>query len=209
VIADLRGRRLVIVPEVGSGRKWNSQRVKNLVGERTLKGRYMRRDYFTFATSHKLWITSNHHPAVEDHSHAFWRRLRLIPFNKTFPLNPSLPGELQAELPGILAWLVEGYRRWEAEGLGEPVEVRQAVDDYRAQTDSLGLFINEACDQGEGLEVLAGELWRAYEAFCNERGLSKLSVQTFKAGLQVHGLTQRTLKGRYLWQGIDLAGAPQ
>ena len=66
-------------------------------------------------------LVTNHKPKVRGTDHAIWRRLALIPFNVRFwdaakgesgPLelqaDKGLKATLQAELGGILRWLVDG-----------------------------------------------------------------------------------------------------
>jgi len=51
---------------------------------------------------------------------AIWDRIRLIPFNVTIPpeeQDKNLTEKLEAELPGILAWAVEGCLAWQKEGM--------------------------------------------------------------------------------------------
>jgi hypothetical protein len=35
----------------------------------------------------------------------------------------DLPEKLEVELPGILSWVIEGYRLWQKDGLRPPAEV--------------------------------------------------------------------------------------
>jgi putative DNA primase/helicase len=45
----------------------------------------MRRDWFTFAPSHTLWLLGNHRPVARAGGPAFWRRLRVLPFTRVVP----------------------------------------------------------------------------------------------------------------------------
>lgn len=42
----------------------------------------MRQDFFSFNPTHKLWLLGNHRPEVGTGGFAFWRRMRLIPFER-------------------------------------------------------------------------------------------------------------------------------
>ena len=79
---------------------------------------------------------------------AIWNRLHLIPFTATIPpeeIDRELPAKLLDEAEGILAWIVEGAKRWYAEGLGRPPEIEAAVLDYRNEMDQIPRFLEECC----------------------------------------------------------------
>jgi phage/plasmid-associated DNA primase len=41
--------------------------------------------FFSFQPTHKLWLLGNHRPEVDTGGFAFWRRMRLIPFERVVP----------------------------------------------------------------------------------------------------------------------------
>jgi len=134
-LADLRGMRFVASMESTEGGRLNEERVKRLTGSDTIKGRYMRQDFFSFEPTHKLFLATNHRPEIAGTDYAIWRRPKLWPFTVTFtepaaPLNPK-PGEkddrlqetLRDEAPGILARWVRGCLEWQRIGLNPPASV--------------------------------------------------------------------------------------
>ena len=71
-----------------------------------------------------------------------------MPFSVVIPLDEqdkALAARLQGELPGILAWSVQGCLTWQANSLGEPEEVIAATDSYRTEQDALAEFLAECC----------------------------------------------------------------
>ncbi|MFX8999958.1 hypothetical protein ABTN27_21770, partial [Acinetobacter baumannii] len=63
----------------------------------------------------KIWMFGNHRPRITDSGESMWRRLRAIPFNVVIPedeRDTQLEQKLMAELPGIMAWAVDGARKW-------------------------------------------------------------------------------------------------
>ena len=80
-IMSIRGARLVICAETEKGRRWATQRVKELTGETEVTARLMRCNFETFRITGKLFVMANDKPTVKDQSHAFWRRMRVIPFD--------------------------------------------------------------------------------------------------------------------------------
>ena len=110
---------------------------------------------------------------MRDDSYGFWRRIRLIPYTQCFPVNGELEPALLAESAGVLAWLVRGCLAWQERGLGEPHVVREATDTYRADSDIVTQFVDEALDLDEGSEVGATELFRHYQAWAQQRGFAE------------------------------------
>ena len=135
-IADLLGKRLVVASETDEGRKMRIGLVKKLTGNKYLKGRFMRQDYFQFERTHKTILVTNNRPVVTETSNAIWRRLRLIPFDVTIPearQDKRLTEKLVAEWPGILAWAVQGCIDWQQRqcDLELPEAVLQATEAYK------------------------------------------------------------------------------
>ena len=205
-VADLRGARIAVSQEVSGGKTFDAQKLKELTGERWLKARVMYGDWFEFEATFKLWLAANHQPQVKDRTLAFWRRVHLIPFTHTIekPIR-DFDLKLAAEKSGILNWLVEGFRLYRDEGLDPPAEVTQAVEDYRAESDSLGQFLIECCEEGDDLAVKASELWTAYAAYVEERGLSRIKKRELKTELLNRGFRQppRRTDGFY-YAGLTL-----
>ena len=109
-IADLGGKRLVVASETEEGRKMRIGLVKKITGNKYLKARFMRQDYFQFERTHKTVLVTNNKPVIAETSNAVWRRLRLIPFTVTIPeekQDKQLTEKLKAEWPGILTWAVQ------------------------------------------------------------------------------------------------------
>jgi putative DNA primase/helicase len=117
-------------------------------------------------------LSVNHKPIVRDDSHGFWRRIRLIPFTQTFPVNPTLADDIRAEAAGILAWAVRGCLQWQHEGLNPPAEVLDATNEYERDSDPLGGFLDEACERDTAAESAASELYDTYKRWAERHGLS-------------------------------------
>lgn len=58
---------------------------------------------------------TNHLPRFHGTDAGIWRRIRLVPFTQRIPEEKQdmlLPQKLEAELPGILNWALDGLSRW-------------------------------------------------------------------------------------------------
>jgi putative DNA primase/helicase len=171
-LAALVGRRFVVASETNDGTRLNESRVKALTGCDPITARFLHAEFFTFEPVAKFWLSVNHKPIVRDDSHGFWRRIRLIPFTQTFPVNPTLADDIRAEAAGILAWAVRGCLQWQYEGLNPPAEVLDATNEYERDSDPLGGFLDEACERDTAAESAASELYDTYKRWAERHGLS-------------------------------------
>src|SRR5690606_15535961 len=106
--------------------------VKDITGGDKLVARFMRGEWFEFAPTFKIFLSTNYKPRIVGNDDAIWDRLRLVPFLIRIPEEERRPmdvmlDEFEEELPGILQWAVEGCLGWQRDGLGEPPEVRMAT----------------------------------------------------------------------------------
>jgi putative DNA primase/helicase len=203
-IADLAGKRLVVVSETENAAEFRLQLVKRLTGDARLKGRYMRQDFFEFARTHKLILQTNNRPIVKENSEAVWRRLRLIPFDVTIApdqRDPQLLDKLRMEWAGILAWAVRGCEKWRRDGLQTPQSVLDATAEYQAAEDDIGAFIDECCSTAAGLSVGATDLYSAFRTWAGANGRDASTQTAFGArigqlgyALDRHPTTRRKIR---------------
>lgn len=208
-IADLQGARLVVTSEIDEGRRLAEATLKRLTGDKTMKARKMRQDFFEFTATHKLFLHANHRPLIRGTDHAVWRRMRLIPFDVTIAAerrDKALPEKLLAEGAGILRWAVEGCSGWQRDGLGEPAAVQAATAGYKAEMDVLGAFLADSCIVAEFAAVSAENLYRAYTRWCADNGEHAVSQKRLGATLTERGYERRKHgpNRRWQWFGIGL-----
>ncbi|MGA4846487.1 DNA primase family protein [Streptomyces sp. G5(2025)] len=186
-LAELHGRRLIVCSEPKPGDRFDESRFKHLTGGDRIKARRMRQDFFSFAPTHTLWLLGNHRPEVGTGGFAFWRRMRLIPFDRVVSDDrkiDNLADLLVAEEgPGILAWLVEGARRY-LDGPREltgPEQVRTATTAYAESEDHIGRFLDERRLLDPALRAGQARLYSRYRDWCRLEGLTPLSSRAFAA----------------------------
>ncbi|MDQ1631936.1 MAG: putative primase/helicase, partial [Frankiaceae bacterium] len=96
------------VEETGDGHRLDTVKLKRYLGTEAITGRRMRQDPISFRPTHTLVITTNNRPVVVEDDHGTWRRLRMIPFPKTFG------AEGQTVDRGLRSRLIEGPQQREA-----------------------------------------------------------------------------------------------
>lgn len=183
-IAELHGRRFALGSEVAEGEKLNEDVVKDITGGDPLTGCRKYEHPFTFEPQCTLWLYGNHKPEVRGTDKAIWRRMRCIPFPANFTReeqDPDLGDKLWAEREGIFRWMVDACAEWQATGLGTAPEIEEAVEEYRKDSDEMGLFIEEVLeitgDKDDGVGYV--DLYTQFRAWNEEQG-SKFTVTRAK-----------------------------
>lgn len=209
-VARLRGTRFVFCSEAEEGKRLGESLIKDLTGGDTLSARFMRAEWFEFEPTFKIWLATNHRPIIRGTDDAIWDRIRLIPFTVSIPPDERIPRsrlmeKLTPELPGILAWLVQGARDWVRFGLGTPQEVQEATNRYRAESDVVGGFLSECCTVSKKAQAPARGLYAAYVKWAEDNGERAISQTRFGTRLNERGFQrERDGMGRYVWLGIGL-----
>lgn len=206
-LAQLRGKRLAMSNELEEGSFWAEARIKELTGDDTLTARFMRQDNFTFTQTQKHLIAGNHKPRLKGGDPAIARRMVLIPFNEVFSghrKDKALPEKLRAEAPAVLAWLIEGARKWSADGLAIPSKVHDASRDYLAEHDDVALWIEECCDTGPSLTDSASELYASFRLWKRERGEGEPSMTVWGQRMSLYNGIRKRHSGGIKYDGIRL-----
>jgi P4 family phage/plasmid primase-like protien len=202
-IADLCGARFAVVQETEEGKHLATAVVKAMTGRDKLKARYMRKDYFEFEPTHKIWLSTNYKPVIGDTIVAMWSRIVLIPFVSFFDeehQDKTLPEKLWNEREGILKWLVEGCLKWQKEGLKPPQVVVEATKTYQSEMDVLQRWFEECCVCDPKAVTAFKDLYASYEAWCRECDETPISKRKFGDRLEEKGfgvvILSRNQKGR-------------
>jgi putative DNA primase/helicase len=211
-VAALKGARFVSAAEVEKGRRLAESKVKQLTGNDTVTARFLFGEPFDFRPAFKLWLSTNNKPVIQGTDDAIWDRIRLVPFEHRFEGSTAdlkLPEKLKDELPGVLAWMVEGCLEWQEHGLGEPESVKAATDQYRSEMDTLAAFIEDRCIVRRDATAQATPLYQQYRMWCDSAGEHADTQKTFGMRLTERGFesgraSSGVNKGRKIWHGIGL-----
>jgi P4 family phage/plasmid primase-like protien len=184
-VADLFGARLAVCSEVKRGRAFDEEQLKRLTGDEPVKARRMKEDFWEFKPTAKIMMAANHRPRVDDETQSIWDRMCEVPFTVRIAeanVDKDLFEKLVAELPGVLAWAVEGCLQWQRTGLARPKAVQQATADYRSGEDALGRFLEDCC-------VIAPHEWVAMAALHEQ--LLRWAAQSAEAPVSKRALADR------------------
>ena len=207
-IARLKGMRLAVVAETEEGAVLATSRLKDMASGEQVTARYLNRDNFEFYQTHKIFIYTNHIPQVRDNSHGFWRRVSLIPFNYTVPSekkDKNLIFDLQKEAEYVLAWMIEGERLRQQEGMERPVIVQQVTKQYRESQDVLGQFIRDCCVVDAGEWIAARLLQDAFKEWLEkEMNMKPLTTQVVGRMMSDHGFERKHTREGKVYIGLRM-----
>jgi putative DNA primase/helicase len=197
-LASLYGARWVSVDENDDGARLKEAAFKQMTGDDNVRGRHLYKSFFEYLPTYKLHLLTNFKPRIVNGGTGVWRRLLLLPYKVQFlgdAVDKGLSGALEAEAPGILAWLVEGARRYAVEGLKLCPEIRIASAEYRNEEDMVAQFIAEKLVIEEAAKLPTATLYSVYTAWARENGAYPLSKKrlTIELTERPHGITTKRI----------------
>jgi putative DNA primase/helicase len=210
-IANLAGKRLVVATEIEEDRRLATAKIKQLTGGERVRASHKYEHEFEYDVTYKLWFNGNHKPNIMDTTHSIWRRVKLIPFTVTIPKSEQdkkLNLKLRQDYPAILAWAVKGCLEWQQNGLSEPMEVANAVDQYKQEQDILGDFIKTRCylsPQDADCCISNKEFYDGYITWCKDNSMEPVTARTFTKRVKEKEFVKRfESHGQIKWRFIRL-----
>jgi putative DNA primase/helicase len=175
-----------------------------------------------------MFVSTNYRPIVQATDHGTWRRLLLVRFPYTFrkPHEPlSGPNDRRGD-PGlrqrvkddpavsaaVLAWMVEGARRWsEHADRGElpepPAKVVTDTRAWRSESDQVLPYLTDRLRFDPRCHVAATDLLRDLNGWPTDRGHREWSDRTLASRLEGHDeLTRRGVAKKRLRCSRQTAG---
>jgi len=211
-LATLPGKRLIHASETIEGKRLDEARMKALTGSDRITARPLFGRWFEFEPTHKVVLSCNHKPIVQDDSPGFWRRVHLIPFAQRFDgprRDDHLDEKLRNEASGILAWMVQGCLKWQVEGLRPPAAIETATVGYRRDSDHMPEFLNQCCELRADAECPAGALFERYMAWGASQQIPRDPLHNMRGfGERIAGHFRReNRKTGRVYLGISLSAA--
>jgi putative DNA primase/helicase len=206
-VMDLRNKRLAVQSETDAGARLNESRIKQQTGGGMIRCRALYQDAKEFAASHTFILETNHRPRITGTDEGIWRRVLLIPFTQHFGPDKRdlrLNETLEAEIPAILRWLVDGCLEWQRVGLNPPEHVQAATGNYRKESDLFGQFLSEQCEEESKRHVRVADLRGAYVTWAQSRGETPLAQKRIDEEMARRGfIKDRNNKG-VIYKGVRL-----
>ena len=211
-LLNLRGKRLVLCSESGLGRSMDEAKIKWLTGGDTLTARgVFAKKPTSWKPTHKIIIQSNYLPQISDAKDSgLDRRYEIIPFHADIAeRDTTLKQRLRSpeELQHVMAWLLEGYKKWQSGGLAEPSEEMKSMKrKYKSDNDLLSQWVVECCNVGSDCEMPMKQGKEAYNEWLTGGRTEKIGLREFSADMESHGYVKRRKNIGYVFKGIELKG---
>lgn len=135
----------------------------------------------------RFTILTNELPRLNDSSGALAGRLIILPMKMFFygKEDLGLTSRLLQELPGILLWALEGWRRLRDRGrFVQPESARQHIEDMEVLASPVAGFIADCCVVGPGHCVLRDAIYKRWRAWCETQGREPSNQATFGRDLR-------------------------
>jgi putative DNA primase/helicase len=166
---------------------------KQLVSGEPVEARLPYGQPFILRQYAKLIFNCNELPKNVEHTNAYFRRFLIIPFNVTIPeheQDKNLHTKIiEKELSGVFNWVLQGLNRLlEQKRFSECKAAQQAVEQYRAESDSVQMFLNENEYKVSATNDIAlKDMFNEYRSYCTESGFKACSMRTFADRLRNAG----------------------
>lgn len=196
-LLPLLGARMAVASEVPEGRKFNEARLKDLASKDILSTRPLYAEAIQFLPSHTLWIYGNHLARVSGSDSGIQRRMCLLPFDQVIPeekVDRFFEKKLEAELPGILNWSLDGCRAWQKpHSMGKkPKRVQVATDGYLSRMNLMKQFFEERIVTSLGKNERGSEIYSVYRHWAEAQGERPESNTLFGPALELYGVEKGT-----------------
>jgi len=159
----------------------------------------------------RFMFLTNELPRLSDASNALAGRFMILKLRTSFfgKEDTGLSEALFEELPGILLWAIEGWKRLNARGrFVQPESSREAMQDLEDLASPVGAFLRERCVVGPGHRVGVAQLFQAWQDWCSSDGRTIIPTkQTFGRDLSAAepGITCRRGTFERFYEGVGLA----
>ena len=214
-LIHLTGARMITVSETDKDQPLAEAKLKRMTGGDEITARALYGSYTTFKIMGKIFVATNSLPKVNGRDHGIFRRFQIVPFNRTFmphEQDKALPDKLEAELSGILNWAIRGCLEWQQQGLNQPQIVKDQLDHYQQDMDTVGKFVDAQLVLDPASKIQSSELYQEYRSWCQRMGYSQKDDKQFKASmLRIEKVTYCRSKAvrhyagvRYHWDEKDV-----
>ena len=144
-----------------------------IIGEDAMTINIKNCDPVTLRLPTRFVICSNEVPRFKDASGAIAGRFLTLKMTKSFlgREDPQLTDKLLKELPGILNWALEGYRRLKARGhFVQPERSRDIAREMRELASPIGAFVQDQCVVGADRSVRCAWLFKRWSEWAQSNG---------------------------------------
>lgn len=176
-LQPLIGKRVAVISDARlSGRTDQAviaERILSITGEDAITIDRKYREAWTGRLGVRFLVLTNELPRLADASGALASRFIVLVLTQSFfgREDPGLTDKLLPELPGILNWAIEGWRRLRDRGhFVQPAAAAEAVEELEELGSPISAFVREYCEIGAGRSVAVDTLFVSWQDWCVQQG---------------------------------------
>lgn len=204
-LAELDGKLLLTSSEINENSVIDDGILKQIVSGDTIEAERKYEHPFTFVPYTRIMLATNHLPKLRDVTHAFFRRLVILTFNRNFTVDEmdiNLPTKLKSELSGIFAMAVNGLKALRERGkFIVPSSSEDACNAYRVESDTIKMFTDDVLlvdNDSQGMRPAA--LYDLYRKYCRAYGFKAANNIVLGRKLKLLGFNKKRSNGMDFWR---------
>ncbi|HDR7314292.1 DNA primase [Bacillus cytotoxicus] len=211
----------------------------NIAAENEMGGKALKTENFkAIVSGDTITINIKYHPAISykphcklvfvvntlpdsmDVTNGYFRKLMIVPFNRTFKpheRNVNLTQELLKELPGILNWAIEGLKRLRKNNyqFSRSQAIEQCHQAYYSEQNPVMEFFLEHVRIKQGKRTRQSEFHQRYLQWLQLQGIDDKGTKSkqifwrnFKIILDNKGIpiVKKKVKGTFYYDGLEIVG---
>jgi putative DNA primase/helicase len=189
-LSPLLGKPLAIISDARLGNAPTHtvvERLLSITGEDMLTVDRKFRDPWSGKLPTRFVVLSNELPRFKDSSGAITNRMLILQMTNSFlgREDRTLDDRLKAELPGILAWALDGLDRLTSAGrFTVPESSRDAENLMMDLASPMSAFVRERCQRDPAKSVLADYLYDLWRGWAEDNGHRPSAKSTFGRDLR-------------------------
>lgn len=191
VLASLQGIRIVTMAESDAAGRLDESLLKQYTGGESITARGVYKEPFTFRPQFTMWLSCNDLPEARDPSVFTSNRLRVIEFKRHFTeaeQDHTLKAlfETNESMAEIFLWMVEGLKRYQAEGLHMTEQMQKASKDYQRDNDHVLEWLEDRCRKYPNGRTPVSKAYDDYSNWCQAQRYAPEGIRAFSADILKH-----------------------
>jgi putative DNA primase/helicase len=173
----LIGKSLCIFPDASIPQRMDKtplvETIKSITGEDLITINPKNKPRYAAKLNTRLMVATNDLLSFDDPSGAIDRRLLVLRFTRSFQESPdkNLRRKLLKELPGILLWAIDGWKRLNEQGhFTEAASGREIRASLKEIGSPILVFVTECCEVGPTEVAGKDEIFDTWKSWCNDNG---------------------------------------
>ncbi|GAA0745121.1 hypothetical protein CA233_18960 [Sphingomonas sp. ABOLD] len=176
--------RLISIQEPKRGKAMAEERVKQFTGGSPVPYRPLYGAESEFEPRGKVVMEANKRPRISGDDDGIWRRIIIMLWRHQFKGGAIVKGMHERILKddpggasGVLNWIIAGVIGYLNDGLEQPPEVVDAIEEYRRSANPFSEWAHAKLDMSDPLaRELSADLYTSYKEWCEAEGLSDNEV---------------------------------